>query len=195
MEQIKKNKMAHVVKISKQGFNVMDANKKRSKKLNNKGPLPHLLYAIALAYLLGAKKQVKRYQAVAVTLKRRPVQGVYDCLHETSTLFEDLCTVGKYIEKCGEKHKLHQLWFDARNHIRHDIREEFDSETNSRKSRRAKRLKLNHKLQTNISFTPSSIKIGGIVIKIDQITVYLDWADKIISDVLNEAKKKGYIKS
>lgn len=187
--------MTHVVRISKHGFNVMDTDKKPTKKLDNKGPLPHLLYAVALTYLLGARKQTERYQAAAATLKERPVHGVYDCLHETSTLFENLCTVGKYIEKCGEKHELHQLWFDVRNHIRHDIREEFDNETNSRKNSRAKRLKLNPKLQTDISFTPVSIKVGGIVIKIDQITSYLDWADKVISNVLDEAKRKGYIRN
>ena len=120
---------------------------------------------------------------------------MYDCLHEASTLFEDLCTVGKYIEKCGEKHKLHKLWFDVRNHIRHDIREEFDNKTSLRKSSRAKRLKLNPKLQTDIRFDPKFIKIGGVTITIDQINDYLDWADKIISDVLSEAKKKGYIKN
>lgn len=186
--------MANVVRISKQGFDVMNVKKKRSKKPSKKDPLPHLLYALALAYLLGARKQVKRYQVAASTLKTRPVGGVYDCLHETSTLFEDLCTVGKYIEKCGERNKLHQLWFDVRNHIRHDVREEFDNSSDSRKNSRARKLKLNPKLQTDISFTPSSIKIGGTVVKIDEIKSYLDWADKIISGVMNQAKKEGYIR-
>lgn len=186
--------MAHVVKISKQGFNVMDTKKKRSKTTSG-NPLPHLLYAIALAYLFGAKKQVERYQAEAATLKERSVHGVYGGLHEASTLFEDLCTVAKYIEKCGEKHDEHQLWFDIRNHIRHDIREEFDNTTNSRKNSRARRLKLNPKLQMDVAFDIKYIRVGGVTVTIEQINSYLDWADKIVLGVLSEAKKKGYITS
>lgn len=187
--------MDHGIKVSKQGVNVTDIDGKRAKKSTRKKSLPHLLYALALPYLFGAKKQVKRYQIEASTLKERPVNSVYGCLHEVSTLFEDLCTVGKYAEKCGNENELHQLWFDVRNHIRHDIREEFDNENDSRKNKRAKRLKLNPKLQTNISFSIEFIKVGGVVIKIKQINAYLAWAENIMIDILNDAKKKGYIKS
>ena len=103
--------------------------------------------------------------------------------------------MGKYAEKCGNKNELHQLWFDVRNHIRHDVREEYDNETDSRKNKRAERLKLNPKLQTNIGFTIDSIKIGGTIVEIGQIKTYLDWAENIIVDILNDAKKRGYIKT
>lgn len=179
--------------MSKQGFNVLDPSLARSKKRSMSTP-PHLLYAVALTYLLGAKKQVIRYQEASKTLKERPVLGVYDCLHEFSTLLEDLSAVGKYIEKCGSTNKLHQLWFDVRNHIRHDIREEFDKESDSRKNERAKRLKLDPRLQTDIGFDINSVRIGRIYIKISEINSYLDWADKNISNVLDRAKRNGYIK-
>lgn len=181
------------IKMTKQGFNVLDPSLSRSKK-RNVGTPPHLLYAIALSYLLGSKKQVIRYQEAANTLKKRPILGVYDCLHEFSTLLEDLSAVGKYIEKCGTTNELHQLWFDVRNHIRHDIREEFDNESSSRKNDRAKRLKINTKLQTDIGFDKDSVKVGGVLVKISDINAYLEWADKIISDVLVDAKSKGCIK-
>lgn len=180
--------------MAKQGFNVLDSSLARSKK-RSVGTPPHLLYAVALTYLLGAKKQVIRYQEAAKTLKERPVLGVYDCLHEFSTLLEDLSAVGKYIEKCGTTNKLHQLWFDVRNHIRHDIREEFDNESSSRKESRAKHLNLNSKLQTDIRFNTNSVIVGGTTIKISDINTYLEWADKTISDVLNKAKEDGYIKN
>lgn len=186
--------MDHGIKVSKQGFNVIDTNKKRTKKYTRKTSLPHLLYALALPYLFGAKKQIKRYQIAASTLKKRPVGGVYRCLHEASTLFEDLCTVSKYVEKCGNKNELHQLWFDVRNHIRHDIREEFDSENNTRKNKRAIRLKLNPKLQTSIGFSIESIKVGWTTIEIEQVNTYLAWAENIMMGILNDAKVKGYIK-
>jgi len=187
--------MNYGIKVSKQGFDVMNIDRKRTKKFTRKASLPHLLYALALPYLFGAKKQVKRYQIEASTLKERPVNSIYGCLHEASTLLEDLNTVAKYVEKCGNKNKLHKLWLDVRNHIRHDIREEFDNESDMRKNKRAQRLKLNPKLQTNIGFTIDLIKVGGITIKIQQINAYLKWAENIILSILNDAKRKGYIKS
>ena len=52
----------HGIKVSKQGFNVLNADSERTDKPKNNSSLPYLLYALALPYLLGAKKQVERYQ-------------------------------------------------------------------------------------------------------------------------------------
>ena len=172
----------------------MDTNSERDNKPRKNSVLPHLLYALALAYLLGAKTQVKRYQIAASTLEKKPVNGIYQCLHEASTLFEDLDTIGRYAEKCGSKNDLHPLWQDVRNHIRHDAREEFDKESSYRKNKRGERLKLDPKLQVEIRFTMEAIKVGGTVIEISQINAYLQWAENLIMGTLNDAKKKGYIK-
>lgn len=187
-------KMDHGIKVSKQGYSVMDINSERDNKPRTKSVLPHLLYALAMPYLLGAKTQVSRYQVAASTLKENPVNGVYQCLHEASTLFEDLNTIGKYAEKCGSKNDLHKLWLDVRNHIRHDIREEYDNETSSQKNKRAESLKLDPKLQTNIGFTTEAIKVGGTVIEIGQINTYLRWAEGLMVGILSEAKARGDIK-
>lgn len=186
--------MVQGIKVSKQGYSVTNINSDRNKIPRNNSVLPHLLYALALPYLIGAKTQVKRYQIAASYLNEQPVNGVYECLHEVSTLFEDLNTIGKYTEKCGSENELHQLWLDVRNHIRHDIREEYDIESDLRKNKRAERLKLDPRLQTNIEFATDSIKIGGIIIEIDQINNYLKWAENIIVNILDNAKKQGYIK-
>lgn len=186
--------MTHVIRVSNQGFDVTNIDGKRVRKPSGATLLPHLLYALALPYLFGAKKQIERYQQAASTLKERPVRGVYECLHEASTLFEDLSTVAKYAEMCGHKNKLHQLWFDVRNHIRHDVREEFDRESSLRKNKRTERLKLNPSLQTNLEFTDDSIKVGGVLIETEEINNYLEWAKVIIENTLNEARRKGHIK-
>ncbi len=186
-------KLSYGIKVSKRGFNVIDLNQERKNIPTSDSP-PHIRCALALPYLYGAKTQVKRYQIVASTLEKRPSGGVIECIHEASTLFEDLCTVSKYVEKCGNTHGLHKLWLDVRNHIRHDIREELNNESDSRKNSRAKRLKLDHKLQTSIGFSLDLIKVGKTEIKISEIVEYLDWADKIIAKVINEAKDKGQVK-
>ncbi len=156
---------------------------------------PHLLYANGMAYLIGAGEQVNRYREASKELTVNAVMGVYKCLHEISNLFEDLVTVSKYIEMSGVNHQKHQLWLDVRNHIRHDVREEYDNETNKRKNDRAKRLKINEKLQTEITFDTTSFSVGGTVITLDEINEYIQWASKIFDDVMVEAMKKGLIKN
>lgn len=183
------------LKVAKKGFSVtnMDINKKKTSNSNNK-KMPHLLTAVALTYFYGAKTQIKRYQLVASSLnKNNAVTGIYTCLHEMSSLFEDVNTVAKYMEECGFKNDLHQLWLDVRNHIRHDVREEFDNDGDLRKEQRALRLKLNPKLQMDISFEVDTIHIGGTDIKISQVEEYLKWAEDIMGKILVDAQNLGYI--
>lgn len=189
--------MDHGIKITQQGVDVKQAdleNVKKPKTDAKKRILPHLLYALALPYFYGARTQIERYETAAATLKEKPVTSVQACLHEISCLFEDLVTVSKYAEMCGHKHELHKLWLDVRNHIRHDVREEFDNESDARKNARAKRLGLNEKLQTSIGFEPEAIKVGSTRIEVGTIKEYLDWAENIIGGVLKEAQDKGWIK-
>ena len=192
----KERKLNHGIKVTQQGVDVKESDineVKKSKSDSKRRILPHLLYAIALPYFYGAKTQIERYKHAAVNLKQYPVNATQTCLHEVSCLFEDLATVTKYAEMCGHSHDLHPLWLDVRNHIRHDIREEFDNETDARKNARAKRLGLNPKLQISIGFEPELIKVGGTVIEISTIEDYLAWAESVIGDVLADAQEKGWI--
>ncbi len=184
--------MKHVIRISKRGFNVLDIDGKPKEGTSDKAILPHMLQILAWPYILGAKKQVRRY-SLAIALNKNAVEVTNECLHEISTLFEDLCTIGKYAEKCGQKHKMHQLFLDVRNHIRHDFREEFDVDTKSYKNARRERLKLDPRLQTDISFEVNSIKVGGIRIEIDEINTYLAWVEQIMTTIMNKAKEKSYV--
>jgi len=184
-----------VLKVAKKGFSATNKDKKERKFISNsKRKMPHLLTAVALTYFYGAKTQLKRYQfAVSNLNKDNAVNGTYVCLHEISSLFEDVNTVAKYMEECGYKNDLHQLWLDARNHIRHDVREEFDNDGDSRKEQRVLRLKLNPKLQMDISFGVDTICIGGTDIKISQIEEYLKWTEDIMGKILVDAQNLGYI--
>jgi len=184
-------KIDYGIKVSKRGYSVIDLDQERN---GDPAKGSHMAYALSLPYLYGARTQIKRYQLAASALKQRPSGAVLECIHEISTLFEDLCTVSKYSEKCGNTHNLHGLWTDVRNHIRHDIREELDKEDDKRKNQREDRLKLNPKLQMSIGFSPELIKVGETEIEISQISSYLDWADKKISEVLNKAREAGQIK-
>ncbi len=187
-------KKHYVIQVSHRGFNVMDLKKKHSQKPSPNQALPHLLSALALPYLLGAKTQVKRYEAAAATLPLRSTLATMECLHEASTLFEDLNTVVVYIRKCGKDHKSHQLWVDIRNHIRHAVREEYDRENDKVKNDRAQRLGLDPKLQINIGFDKDAIKVGETVVEITDIKSYLVWAKDVIAKILSKAEKDGYFK-
>lgn len=185
-------KLDYGIKVSKRGYSVTDLNQERKGNHTNVSPT-HMAYALSLPYLYGARTQIKRYQLAASALKKNPSGAVLECIHEISTLFEDLCTVSKYAEKCGNKHELHKLWLDVRNHIRHDIREDLDKEDDKRKNDRSIRLKLNEKLQTSIGFSPEVIKVGETEIEVSQISSYLDWADKIIAEVIKKAEESGQL--
>ena len=186
-------KMDHGVNISHKGFSVTDLNKERSAKAISKTNLPHLLSGLALPYLLGAKTQVERYVFVASQLKTQPSIATMGCMHEASTLFEDLNTVVIYMRKCGKDHKNHQLWVDIRNHIRHAVREEFDKEDDLVKNERAQRLSLDPKLQISIGFDTDAIKVGGTLIELWEVNKYLVWAEGVIADILAKASEDGFI--
>ena len=187
-------KMHYGIKISHKGFDVIDLSKQRSQKPPSDKTLPHLLSSLALPYLLGAKTQVKRYEIAAALLPSQSISATMVCLHEASTLFEDLNTVVVYIRKCGKDHKSHQLWVDIRNHIRHAVREEYDRENDKVKNDRAQRLSLDPKLQINIGFDKDAIKVGETVVEIADIKSYLVWAENIIAEILSKAQKDGYFK-
>jgi hypothetical protein len=159
-------KFNYGIRVSKQGFDVVNLNAARSQKVSQKNTLPNLLALLALPYLLGAREQVKRYKIATSTLKMKAKLGTMSCLHELSNLFEDLSTVAKYIEKCGQTNDFHNLLLNIRNHIRHDIREEYDEESDRRKNIRAQSLNIDPKLQTSIGFAIDAIKIGETVIEI-----------------------------
>lgn len=186
--------MNYGIKISHQGFSVTDLNKERSEQTIQKTVLPHLLTGLALPYLIGAKTQVERYVLVASRLKIQPTTATMECLHEASTLFEDLNTVVIYMRKCGKDHKDHQLWMDIRNHIRHAVREEFDKEDDSVKNSRAQRLGLNPKLQISIGFDVDAIKVGETLVEVAQIKGYLVWAEDNIAKILSKAQKDGFFR-
>ncbi|MCB9801651.1 MAG: hypothetical protein H6774_01035 [Pseudomonadales bacterium] len=193
MKKLTSRKMSHGIKISHKGFNVTDLDKERSVKAVSKTVLPHLLSGLALPYLLGAKTQAERYVFAASQLKARPTMATMSCLHEASTLFEDLNTVVIYMRKSGKDHKDHQLWMDIRNHIRHAVREEFDKENDSVKNERAQRLGLDPKLQISIGFDIDAIKVGATLVEVSRIKKYLAWAEGVIVDILAKAKEDGSI--
>jgi hypothetical protein len=153
--------------------------------------LPALIYGIAMTYFHGAKLQLERYNE-AYKVEHPPTK-VQLCMHEASCLFEDLSTVGKYAEMCGDSHELHKLWLDVRNHIRHDIREGMDVQDDTRKQGRAERLGIHPNLQMDIGFDEDAIKVGSTVIELAKIVDYLVWAGGVMEGVLKEAIGKRQI--
>ncbi len=186
--------MNYGIKVSRKDFDVVNLSRARSKKLPSNKALPNLLSSLALPYLLGAKKQVKRYQAAALLLRLRPTISTMDCMHEASNLFEDLNTIAIYMRKCGKDHKDHQLWKNIRNHIRHAVREDFDKENKSVKNDVAQELGLDPKLQIKIGFDKDAIKVGETLVEVDKITTYLTWAEDVIAKILSKAEKDGFLR-
>ncbi|HEY1644797.1 MAG TPA: hypothetical protein VGF75_00240 [Candidatus Saccharimonadales bacterium] len=156
-------------------------------------PGNHLIAGLAKPYLIGARLQIRRYVEAQSLCKESSTLGVYLCMHEVSNLFEDLDMLAKYLERMVYEHPDHQLWFDCRRHIRHDLREQLDR-VEERKTDRAKRLKIHKNLQMDIGFEADGLKVGQTPVKMYRVEAYLDWADGVINDIFNEAIGKGLIK-
>lgn len=179
------------IKVSKRGYNIdgSEGSPYASRRVD-----AHILYSLAIPYLMGAYVTVQRYQQEASQLRVTPVRSSQACLHEVSTLFEDLGTISKYSSMCGDSHKNNKLWVDIRNHIRHDFREEFDKEDRKLKNARAVELGLPVEIQVDIGFSESAIRVGAVTIMLKDINDYIHWAAVLFNKVMNEAREKGYIK-
>lgn len=191
--------MDYGIKVSKQDIDVISKIKRRSKAVSSKKNV-HILLTLAIPYLNGAYEQIARYEAAASQLSsQNAANTVNTCLHEASLLFEDICTVSKYLtDLCGYKNEKHQLWVDIRNHIRHDVRENFDTTNEKdadRRERRLKQLGVPDGLQTSIGFDKDRLSIGTTILTMNEIKRYLSWASQIIADIMKEAKADGKIKS
>ena len=179
------------IKVSKKGHNIDGSV---GEVPTSKRPDAHILYSLAIPYLMGANVTLERYRQAAISLKDAPVKGVQMCLHEASTLFEDLATITKYAKMCGENHRYHDTWTDVRNRIRHDFREEFDKEDRKWKNMRSEKLGLNEATQTDISFSEERIKVGSVIITLKDEQDYIMWAAELFNKTIDQARRKGYIK-
>lgn len=153
----------------------------------------HIISSFAWPFLLGAYLQIDRYKEVQSHFLENPPHYSRLCMHEVSNLFEDLSTVTNYMRKIGIDHSRHQLWVDVRNHIRHDVREEFNKES-LQKQQRSERLKINEKLQMYIVYQPDTIKIGETTVLLDEIIQYLDWAKESLGVIEDEAIRTNLIR-
>lgn len=186
--------MNHGIKLSKPGYDVMSTGSTNSKDktTNATKTLPHMIAVLALPYLYGASNQTKRYKTAASRLNRDPV-SVMSCLHEASNLFEDLDTVDRYAQMCGKEHSLHMTILHIRNHIRHDIRDNLEHESDKRRIDRARKLNMPEHLITSVGFTPAAINVGNTEVKIRELEKFLLWAEDIFAEVIDEATKKGLL--
>jgi len=154
----------------------------------------HIILSLAKPYVIGARMQLKRYGEARIICNEDAVLGVYLCMHEVSTLFEDLNAIVEYFKRTGRIYTDDQLWVDIRHHIRHDLREEFDKDE-TRKTNRATRLSMHEHLQGDIRFDTDKIKVGGTEVALYRVEAYLDWANQEITQVFQAAIKTGHIKA
>jgi len=180
------------IKVYKKELESLKNQNKDSRRVYNKKNA-HILMTLALPYLRGARLQVERYQEACLGLKNDSINATNNCLHEMSCLFEDLNTVAYYVKLCGKKHRLNRVFREVRNHIRHDIRDNFDLDCEKR-DKRFKYLGIDEQYQTQVGFSHEKIKIGSTFVEINAINQYLDGVTNIVNLEINEAWKTGKIK-
>jgi len=143
----------------------------------------HMGAGMARPFVEGAREQLKRYVEAQAYSKHDPFDGIARAQYELSSLFEHLATVVIYLELCGIQHPDGQLFKDIRNHIRHDIREEFDADEKA-KADRAKRLGLNPKLQMELRLLDDGVQVGSTKIENVKISNFLQIADMTIHSLM-----------
>lgn len=169
-------------------------SEKRSKKVGKSDErfLSYMISGIAIPYLEGAAITLKRYLEAAAQLTK-DANKTFTCLHEASSLLEHLDTVDRYIIMCDEKHALHKKILDMRNHIRHDLRDNLNHESNDGRTQRAKKLGIREGLLVDISFTESSIKIGNTELSAAEILEFIQYAEALFIKHIKDAQSKGRI--
>jgi len=158
------------------------------KKPSNLTKQPHLGAAMIKPFIAGARIQLERYLEAQRFFKTYETGGIDRCLYEMSSLFEHLATVARYLELSGITGlPICQQIFDVRNHIRHDVREEFDKDGKV-KSERAKRLGLNPKLQMQLGFSDGGVTVGTTALTARQIGNFLDVAEMTMNALMLGSK-------
>lgn len=186
--------MSHGVKISETGKDIVKGKSKENVKPDYSGEtLNYMVSGIAIPYLRGASISLQRFNEASQ--KEKNIEFVYECLHEASSLLEDLDTVDRYIIMCGQKHDLHDKILNMRNHIRHDMRDNLTHESNDGRRRRAKKLGIDEHLMVSISFDVDTIFIGKTSLTSAEIVEFLTFADKVFSTLFEDGRVKGRIKN
>jgi len=185
--------MGYGIQISKEGYDVGTGKKSKQQSSRDERFLPYMISGIAIPYLKGASVSLQRYLEAASQLKK-DVNKVYDCLHEASSLLEHLDTVDRYIIMCDEQHALHKIILNMRNHIRHDLRDNLNHETNNGRVKREKELGIREGLLVDITFPETAIVIGKTELTAAEIVSFLQYAEQLFTRHLKEAQEKGLVK-
>jgi hypothetical protein len=184
--------MSHGVKISQAGHD-LDTGKENRKPDKSDETLKYMVSSIAVPYLLGTGVSLQRFSEASK--KEKNISYVYECLHEASSLLEDLDTVDRYVIMCGQKHELHEKILNMRNHVRHDLRDNLTHESNEGRIKRAKKLGIIEHLLVSISFDVDSITIGQTELTTTEILEFLNFSEKVFGDLIGEARTKGWIQN
>lgn len=186
--------MNYGAKIAKTGHSVTDPDTPAKNGIQSDDTLKEMVSGISLAFILGAKEQLARYQEAYSKVKTNPQIGVMYCLHEALTLLEDLDTLSWYTQVCGETNDLNKVIRDMRNHARHDLRENINHASNDSRKKRAKKLDIHENLMVHIGFDENTIKMGTTSLTLSQARDYVEWAETILTTVMTNGIKAGRIK-
>lgn len=185
--------MSYGTHISKQGYDVVTGKQSKQQSVQDERFLPYMISGIAVPYLKGAGVSLQRYLEAASQLKK-DVNKVYNCLYEASSLLEHLDTVDRYVIMCGEQHPLHKTILNMRNHIRHDLRDNLNHESNDGRVKREKELGIREGLLVDITFPEAGIVIGKTELSAVEIINFLQHAEQLFTQHIKEAQEKGLIK-
>lgn len=181
------------VKVSKPGYSVTAPDKEPAPGKHTETATKSMVAGLSLAFIEGAKSQIERYKEAYKRCHTNAAAGSILCLHETATLLEDLDTLQRYVEKCGETHELNKIIRDMRNHVRHDLRENIDDIKNKGRRDRTRKLGVHPNLLVSIGFSEDAIKMGETILTLDEAAEYIQWASDILTGIMKDEIKAGRV--
>ena len=179
------------IKISAPGYDVNGQGVESSS--NTPYVDPAMVSIIAAAFIRGARAALRRYVEAAQATKQ-DINNIYTCIYESSNLLENLDIVDRYMEMCGQPHSLPVNIRDMRNHIRHDLRDNLSDPENRIRTNRAKNLGIDEAFMVSMAFDTDEIKIGATSLMVEDVTVFIDEAERFFSNTTRAAVDAGRIK-
>lgn len=179
------------IKISALGYDVNGQEVESSS--NTPYVDPAMISTIAAAFIHGARAALRRYVEAAQATKQ-DINNIYTCIYESSNLLENLDIVDRYMEMCGQPRSLPVNIRDMRNHIRHDLRDNLSHPENRIRTNRAKNLGIDEAFMVSMAFDTDEIKIGATSLMVEDVTVFIDEAERFFSNTTRAAVDAGRIK-
>jgi hypothetical protein len=136
-----------------------------------------------MTYLVGVEMQVDRFKESYAYLmaNKSEIRTNSVLMHEFSCLVEDLNMIRVFMMDRGFAHANHDLYKQARHHVRHDLLDPNPAPNEVKKTaERAKELGFDEGFESMITWHKEGVMVGNRMINFEEALAYADWAKEVL---------------